>query len=69
VDLEGEGIYKGHRLHVTMLPNSGAWVALAYRLGSTDSGVRRIRGEYPTRAEAVAAAKTQIDREEEETRG
>ncbi len=66
VDLEGEGVYKGHRIHVSVLPNSGAWVAMTYRLGSMDSGVRRVRGEHRTRAEAVAAAKTDIDHEERE---
>ncbi len=65
VDLQGEGIHKGYRIHVSQLPNSGAWVALTYRLGATDSGVRRIRGEYPTKAEAVAAAMKHIDQEEE----
>jgi len=65
VDLEGEGVYKRHRIHVAELP-SGVWVASAVHFGASDSGVERVRGEYPTKADAIAAAKAHIDREEAE---
>ncbi len=63
MDLQGEGIYKRHRIHVTELP-SGVWVASAVHLGAPGSGVERIRGEYATKAEAIIAAKMEIDQEE-----
>ncbi len=64
VDIQGEGVYKRHRIHVAQLP-SGVWVAEAVHFGASDSGVERVSGEYRTREEAVAAAKWHIDHEEE----
>jgi hypothetical protein len=66
--LEGEGVYQHHRIHVDQLL-SGVWIAAIYHFGARDSGVERVRGEYPTKAEAVEAAKRHIDREEESRRG
>ncbi len=65
MDLEGEGVYKEHRIHVRQLPYSGLWIAAIYHFGARDSGVHQIKGEYPTKAEAVEAAKRYIDRVEE----
>jgi hypothetical protein len=63
IDLQGEGVYKRHRIHVVQLP-SGVWVAEAVHFGANDSGVERVKGEYLAKAEAVAAAKKHIDQEE-----
>ncbi len=62
VDVEGEGVYKRHRIHVDQV-RTGGWVAATY-FGAQDSGVDRVKGEYSTRAEAVEAAKRHIDQKE-----
>lgn len=65
VNLQGEGLYKGHRIHVSRLP-SGTWLAAAVHLGARDSGFEPVQGEYPTKAAAVAAVKRHIDAEQAE---
>ena len=68
MDLQGNGVYKHHRIHTTQLL-SGVWVASIVRLGAAADGTRvgggppveRIRGEYPSQGEAVSAAKQYVD--------
>jgi hypothetical protein len=61
-DLQGEGVYKRHRIHVSEL-QSRRWLAAAVHFGARDSGVECIKGEYATKAEAIAAAKRHVDQE------
>ena len=63
MDLEGEGVYKNHRVHVSRL-ESGVYVASVVHFGAQGSGVETVRGQYGTREEAVAAAKALIDNKE-----
>ncbi len=63
VNLQGEGVYKGHRIHVSPLA-SGTWLAAAVHLGARDSGFEPVKGEYPTKDAAVLATKRQIDAEQ-----
>ena len=65
IDLEGEGVYKKHRIHTARL-FSGVWVASVVHFGAKGSGVETVRGEYQTHEEAVSAAKRHIEQEEEQ---
>jgi hypothetical protein len=65
IDLEGDGVYRNHRIHTSLL-FSGVWVASVVHFGARDSGVERVRGEYPTHDEAVLAAKQHIEQEAEQ---
>ncbi len=60
MDLEGEGVHKKHRMHVSRL-ESGVYVASVVHFSAQGSGVETVRGQYSTREEAVAAAKALID--------
>ncbi len=60
VNLEGEGVYKRHRIHVCRLV-SGAYAAAVVQFGAQGSGVENVPGKYPSRDEAVIAAKAHID--------
>ena len=65
IDLEGDGIYRHHRIHTSYL-FSGVWVAAVVHFGARDSGVETVRGEYGTHDEALSAAKRYIEQEEEQ---
>jgi len=64
IDLQGDGIYRKHRIHTTHL-GSGVWVTSVVHFGAQDSGVETVRGEYQNHEEAVTAAKRHIDQEDE----
>ncbi len=60
MNLQGEGIYKRHRIHVCQL-NSGAFAAAVVQFGASGSGVEHVGGKYESREAAVSAAKAYID--------
>jgi hypothetical protein len=67
VNVQGAEVYANHRIHTALLP-SGSWIVSLVELGAPTAGARaaghrvqRLRGEYPSQAEAVAAAKRHID--------
>jgi hypothetical protein len=62
INLEGDGVYRNHRIHTSQL-FSGVWVASVVHFGARDSGVESVRGEYRTHDEAVSAAKRHIEQE------
>jgi hypothetical protein len=66
MDLQGRGVYRQHRIHTTRL-FSGVWVVAIVRLGAGPARghagppVEHLRGEHPSEAEAIAAARGYID--------
>ena len=61
--------YKAHRIHPTRLP-SGSWITSIVKLGLPKKGnagppVERIRGDHPSKDEAISAARRYIDQQEE----
>lgn len=66
---EESSVYKAHRIHTTQLI-SGSWITSIVKLGVPKQGnagppVERIRGDHPSKDEAISAAKRYIDRLEE----
>ena len=70
MDLQGRGVYRQHRIHTTRL-FSGVWVVAVVHLGTAPPPgrmhagppVEHLRGEHPSEAEAIAAARHFIDRQ------
>lgn len=63
--LQGHGVYKGHRIHLSGL-HSGSWLISLVRLGVSKPGtagppVENARGQYASEEDAVSAARTYID--------
>ena len=62
---EESSVYKAHQIHTTQLIG-GSWITSIVKLGVPKQGnagppVERIRGDHPSKDEAISAAKRYID--------
>ncbi len=64
MNLFGDALHRNHRIHSSRL-FSGVWVVSIVAPGGK---VEHLRGEFPSQAQAVYAAKQQIDTAADEQR-